>query len=116
MQQNELVHKECSYLCVCFATNALALLKLYIQLTRLARVEVAVNVQVLCIQAKKLFFVCVDEPFARVVDGEKAGFFVIGSFFTKTELLGRAIVVRQSLSLCEGTPIFFGAPRIRIED
>ena len=79
MQQNELVHKECSYLCVCFATNALALLKLYIQLTRLGRVEVAVNEQVLVIQAKELFLVRVDEPFARFVDVKKAGLLVISA-------------------------------------
>ena len=82
IKQNELVRKECTYLCVCSATSgfaALALLKLYIQLTRLGRVEVAVNEQVLVIQAKELFLVRVDEPFARFVDVKKAGFLVISA-------------------------------------
>ena len=84
VDQEKLVCKELFYLSVWFASLALALLQLYIQLSRLVRVEVAVNEHVLLIHAKELPFVLVDEPFARFMDGEKAGLLVVSSFLTET--------------------------------
>ena len=87
MEQDKLVLEELSDLSVSFANYTLsgsALLQLYIHHSSLARVEVAVNVQILLIYAHELLLVRLDIPCARCMDGEKAGLLVVSPFLTET--------------------------------